>query len=50
MGYRFLYLDESAANENLYPSHRYSKKNQLYVVTTGPKNERIFNLLCISEE
>jgi hypothetical protein len=50
LGYKYLYLDESAANENLFPSHGYSKKNVPYIVQTASKTQRITCLLCISEE
>jgi len=35
MGYKFIYIDESGANKNLYPSSGYSKINVPYIVTTG---------------
>ena len=50
LGFKFLYLDESAASENLFPSHCYSKINESYIVTIPPKSEKIFCLLRISEE
>ena len=50
MGNKFLYLDESGANENLCPLKGYSKRGQPYIVMTSKKTERISCLLCHSEE
>jgi hypothetical protein len=51
MGCKFLYIDETAVDENLYPIYGYSKKNHPYiVVTTSTKTERIFLLMCIAED
>jgi hypothetical protein len=35
-GYKFLYLDESAINEQLYPHYGYSKKGSPYIITSPP--------------
>jgi hypothetical protein len=48
--YKFLYLDESAANENNFPRYGYSQKGIPYVVATANKTNKLFNLLCISED
>ena len=50
LGYKFLYLDESGADENLYPSAGYIKINESYIVTTAAKSERISCLLCMSDK
>ena len=34
-GYKFIYIDESFANESIYPSYGYSKAKTPYIITTG---------------